>query len=144
MTEPVDFDPETAEPVTLNGKVWPVPKLAWCSLKKCRKELFELTWLINEVIAAKASPDNLSALSKVFQGLSNDDFDRLVMGPIHAGLTALHPALTREELESWPISEGDRQLAWMTVRRQSDMFVSRGGGEDGNPGEAGGAPRSPN
>jgi len=151
--DPAEFDPESALVVTLAGKQWPIPPLVWRDLKKCRAELLELTDTINRAVAAAAAiPDedadarmlrDMGVVSQVFQELSNDDFDRLVMGPIHAGLAAANPSLTRAEFESWPISEIDRQLAWLVVRTQSGLFLVREDGPDSQPGEIRGAPRSP-
>jgi len=80
----------------------------------------------------------------VVTSLANEDFDRLVMGPLFVGLSAAHPDLTRDELDSWPMTEFDRQLAWLTVRRQSGLFVIREASADDvetdeEPGEATGA-----
>ena len=137
--------------VALGGLVWPIPELAWCDLKKCRSQLLELTALINEAVAPSATfvhedeaariASNLALISTVFQGLSNEDFDRLVMGTLHAGLQAGHPGLSRAEFESWAIEEADRQVAWLTVRRQSGLFVQSAERlpDGAEPGEADGA-----
>jgi hypothetical protein len=148
MTEPADFNPEQTPVITLAGKNWPVPVLGWEQLQNCRDELLELTGRINDAIAADPLPDdagdeargdhNMAAMIKVFRGLKNEDYGRLVVGPIYAALTALHPSLSRKEFNSWPMLEGERQLAWLTVRTQSGMFTLR---DKGNaPGEETGAP----
>lgn len=147
MTEPVAFDPETTPSVTLAGKQWPIPELVWRDLRKCRAELIELTARINVAIAASPAPADESdlgrglrhmiVLERVFEDLSNEDFDRLVMGPIHAALCAAHPSLSKEELFSWRLTESERQMAWLTVRRQSLLFSSRAEGPE--PGEGDGA-----
>jgi hypothetical protein len=156
MTEPAEFDPATTPSVSLGGKSWPIPVLVWRDLKKCRRELIELNRMINDGLAASApDPDEepaarglrqLVVMGQVFGDLSNDDFDRLVMGPIHAGLAAAHPTLTRDELEGWPLTDSERQMAWLTVRRQSGLFVfvsvpeDEGEPEDAASGEETGAP----
>jgi len=141
QTEPVAIEPGTPA-VRLAGKLWPIPELAWRDLKKCRSALLALTDQINDVIAAAKDTSgedddvraqrNLAAVSLVFQALADDDFDRLVVGPIHAGLQAAHPTLSREEFDGWSFSEAELQLAWLTVRGQSGLFVLRAPGSDGN------------
>ena len=122
--------------VALAGREWPIPELVWRDLKKCRQQLLELSALIRTNIAAREpvasdagddvrAASDLLAMSEVLQGLSNEDFDRLVMGPIHAGLVAGHPSLTREELDGWVIDEPDRQWAWLVVRGQAGLFVKQ-------------------
>ena len=148
MTEPAAFDPEVMASVALAGRRWPVPELVWRDLRRCRKELLELNGRINEAAsasAAEAGEDeearsfrHLEILAQVFDGLSNDDFDRLVMGPIHAALQGTHPGLTRAEFDGWRTTETERQMAWLTVRRQSGLFVFKGE-ETSDPGEGGGA-----
>ncbi len=148
MTEPAENAPDGAAFITLGGKDWPVPVLAWRQLQKCRRELLELSSLINEAIAARPVPAdadddahlarNGEAMLGVFRGLSNEDYDRLIMGPIFVGLTALHPTLGRDEFDSWSSGEDDRQTAWLAVRRQSGMFMTRS--EAAPSGEAKGAP----
>jgi hypothetical protein len=140
--------------VALNGKLWPIPQLVWKDLRKCRAELLELSGRINAASAeTPAAPDDatdeeleargLAIVAGVFHGLSNDDFDRLVMRPIHAGLAAGHPELSLDEFYSWPIGEADRQLVWLAVRRQSGLFVFGGKAEEPDAGEAEGTALSP-
>jgi hypothetical protein len=148
-TEPSPFDPETTPCVTLAGKVWPIPELVWLQLSKCRRELIELNDMINAAIVADdgdGAGDETGAerlarhqhlVGQVFLALDNDDFDRLVMRPVHLGLTALHPTLGRDEFYGWPLTEAERQLAWLTVRRQSGIFAFRD--EEPAPGELLGA-----
>jgi len=144
MTEPAtEFDPETTPTVTLAGKMWPVPVLAWKQLQYCRMEFLELTASINAAIAAsddavevsgdkkRESEDargirHMGVLAEVLNGLSNGDFGRLVIIPLHSAVSALHPSVTRDEFAEWPITEGERQLAWLTARRQSGLFVMSG------------------
>jgi len=133
MTEPAEFDPETAVTALLAGKVWPIPELVWRDLKKCRAELLDLSARMSAAIDASPDVDgegdvgrsarHMAVMSDVFNGLSNEDFDRLVMGVLFAGLVAGHPGLTRAEFEGWVTSETERQFAWMVVRRQSGLFV---------------------
>jgi hypothetical protein len=155
MTEPAAFD-ETAVPaVTLAGRDWPIPELAWRDLKKCRQELLELTRRINAVTgadpgaadesAAARGVRHLALMSDLLEGLSNEDYDRLVMGPLFAGLVASHPTLTRAEVESWASTESERLFAWLLVRRQSGLFLSSAAPEPqveapADPGEGDGAP----
>jgi len=120
MIEPATADPDVPT-VTLAGQAWPIPELVWRDLKKCRRELIELTDKINA--SAGAGGDAFARMAAVFDGLSNEDFDRLLIGPILAGLQSLHPSLTRAEFETWRTTETERQLAWLTVRRQSGLFV---------------------
>ncbi|HEY2178097.1 MAG TPA: hypothetical protein VGH15_05895 [Caulobacteraceae bacterium] len=153
MTEPAPFDPATTTTITLAGKDWPIPELAWRDLRKCRRELLEMNGRINAAVAASEAeaPEGESedgrrgrhfvAMGALFADLTNEDFDRLVMGPILAALQAAHPDLKREEFEAWPSAEAERQMAWLTVRRQSGLFLF--GGEAGagdEPGEGEGAP----
>ena len=159
MTDTPALDPETTAQATLAGRLWPVPLLGWRSLRRCRGEFMELTRLINAAIAeapppADAADDaaigdrNLRIMAGVFDGLSNDDFDRLVVGPVHAGVAAGSPEVTRAALEALPVEEFEWQLAWLTVRRQSGMFALRGAASapaegDDPSGEGQGAARSP-
>jgi hypothetical protein len=156
MTEPAAFDPQTTPTISIAGKEWPIPELVWKDLRKCRKELIELNRLVGatvdglEVVEDEPVLDRavrqMAAMAEVFHDLSNDDFERLVMGPVLAGLQAAHPSLTPDEFYGWTIAEADRQLAWMTVRRQSGLFIFRGEASDdaqdqadADPGEAAGA-----
>lgn len=148
MTEPADFDPETTPAMSLCGKSWPVPELVWRDLKRCRSAIIELNGRLNDAIAA--APElpgateaervarNMGILGDVFDGLSDEDCDRLVVTVIHAGLNAAHPSITRSEFEGWRLTERDRQMAWLVVRRQSGLFVFQGD-EAPSPGEADGA-----
>jgi hypothetical protein len=134
LTEPADLDAEIPR-VTLAGKAWPIPELVWTQLRKCRRELIELNGLINAALAESAPAPDESALDRglrqmgvmeqVFLGLSNDDFDRLVMAPIYLALSGAHPDLSRDEFDAWRLTETERQLAWLTVRRQSGLFIFR-------------------
>lgn len=154
MTEPASFDPETQPTVTLGGRNWPIPELlGWRQLSRCRQQLLGLNSRI--AAAAKASPappdaddealvlHNVMVMSDVFTGLSNDEFDDLVQGPLFAALSALHPKLTREEFDGWPVTESERQFALLTVRRCSGLFVfgapETAPDEEPPPGEAQGA-----
>lgn len=147
MIEPAAFDPETTPAVTLGGKLWPIPELVWRDLRKCRKELLELNSRLNLALGAlegeAGEPDGaramryMAVLGDLFDGLSNEDFERLVMGPLHAALCAAHPQLTRDEFDGWRITEAERLAAWLVVRRQSGLFVF--GGEQAPSGEGPGA-----
>jgi hypothetical protein len=147
MIQPAAFDLATTPTVNLAGQAWPIPELVWRDLRKCRRELLELSGRLNDAIAAsRAPPDETEAarglrhmvvMDRVFDDLDNDDFDRLVMGVLHAGLVAAHPTLTRADFDAWPMTEAERRMAWLTVRRQSGLFVARRGGDE--PGEGGGA-----
>jgi hypothetical protein len=141
MTEPAQFDPETTPTVTLAGREWPIPELVWRDLRKCRAELIEMNGKINEALAASAAEQPMAVVARVFKDLSNEDYDRLVMAPIHAGLAVAHPELARAEFEAWSVSEADRQMAWLVVRRQSGLFFFGDAGP--SPGEAEGADQSP-
>lgn len=152
MTEPAAFDAEATPAVTLAGKVWPIPELVWRDLRKCRKELLELTDLINVAIAASPGHEgegdqaravrHMTAMELAIGELSNEDFERLVMGPLLAGLQAAHPSFTRDELWGMRLTETERQVAWIVVRRQSGLFAAKAD-EETVPGEAGGAAQSP-
>ena len=97
MIEPAIREADTPT-VVLAGKDWPIPELVWRDLRKCRKELIELTDLINAAMAAAITEDDpdegelqrglrrLGLITKVFDHLSNEDYDRLVMGPLLAAL----------------------------------------------------------
>lgn len=157
--EPAEFDQEATPCVTLMGKQWPIAELVWRDLRRCRGELIELNRMINAALAESApAPDESTAerglrqtgvMAQVFDGLSNDDYERLVMAPIHAGLASAHPKLTRAAFDGWRMSDYERQIAWLTVRKQSGLFVfldsEPGDSEPGDdsPGEADGAARSP-
>jgi len=152
MTEPAEFNPDETPSVVLAGKAWPIPKvLGWRALSRCRAELLDLTRRLNAAIKATAgSADetdderqvrHTTAMDEVFNGLSNEDYDRLVVGPMLAALQALHRGLTRDEFEAWELTEFERQLAWLAVRGQSGLFVTGKG--DPDPGEASGTSRIP-
>ncbi|MGC1300932.1 MAG: hypothetical protein WA840_01035 [Caulobacteraceae bacterium] len=148
MTEPAAFDAETTPAVTLGQQLWPVPELVWSDLKKCRRELIELNDMINAAAAAEPaeaeeSPAErgnrqLRVMGQLLDGLSNEEYDRLVMGPVLAALQAAHPTLTKGEFAVLRSTEAERQMAWLTARRQSGLFVFAGG-EQPAPGEASGA-----
>ena len=163
MIEPAEAYPEDAVLVELAGRQWPVPVLVWRDLKKCRYELIELQnrfndasrWLPPPLVdadddhadeAAKRekamSARNAQVLGSVFNSLPNEDYDRLVMGPIFIALHALHPKLTRDEFESWHSSEAERQFAWLMVRTQTGMFLAAAP-EDDDAGEAAGDTQPP-
>lgn len=151
MTEPAEFDAEATPTVTLAGKEWPVPELAWTQLKLCRAALLEVSTRINAATRAAKAPKSetasdrlsreLGLVTKVFAELSDEDYDRLIMAPLHAGLTALHPELKRAEFDAWRSTEFERQMAWFTLRRQSGLFVFRGEPTpEDDPGEGQGVP----
>jgi hypothetical protein len=133
MIEPATPGDVDIPTIALAGKDWPVPELVWRDLKTCRKELIELQGLVNAAIAASQGPAGESAaarglrylgvVAEVFEGLGDAEYDRLVMGVLLTALRAAHPGLTREEFEGWRTTEAERQLAWLTVRRQSGLFV---------------------
>lgn len=147
MIEPAEFDRETIPAVFIGGREWPIPELVWRDLRKCRQELIELNARVGEAVSASRGPEdeseidrgarNMVVLAQVFRDLSNDDFERLVMAPIHVGLCAASPALTRDEFFGWRTTEIERQLAWLTVRRQSGLFIFQG--ETTQSGEGSGA-----
>lgn len=148
MTEPADYDSETTPAVMLAGKPWPIPELVWRDLRKCRAELIELNTRVNEALERSDGPADEEPISRNFRqlgvlaaalnALDNDDFDRLVMGPIFVALRSLHPSLSRDEFDSWRTTETERQTAWLTVRRQSGLFVFSAGADE-EPGEEAGA-----
>jgi hypothetical protein len=146
MSEPAEIEPGVPT-VVLDGREWPIPELVWRDLKKCRAELIELNRLINDAVNAlppeKRDAGAMGAMSQVFNDLSNDDFDRLIIGPIVAGLQSLHPSITRDEFEAWTVSEADRQMAWLIVRRQSGLFVFRDAPPSDDEGEAQGESQPP-
>jgi hypothetical protein len=150
MTEPASLDPEVPRAV-LAGKEWPIPELVWRDLRKCRGQLIELNGRLSTAIAALDVVEgedvvarwtrHLGAMAEVFNALSNEDCDRLVMEVLFVALSAAHPSLSREEFESWRTTETERQTAWLVVRRQSGLFVfiNDGAGEADPSGEAAGA-----
>ncbi len=147
MTTPAPFDPSVTPSVVLAGQVWPVPELGWRDLKKCRSALIELNRRLNAAIAASVAASDeadeargarhMAAMADLFNGLSDEDCERLVMEPLLAALQAQHPGLTRAAFFGWHTSELERQLAWLTVRRQSGLFVIYAGADAA--GEADGA-----
>lgn len=138
MSEPTTFDPVTTPTVTLAGKEWPVPELAWLQLKRSRRAILDLQALINGAVKASdadAPPDEgpfeaagrrMAAMAGVFNGLSDDDYERLVVGVLHTALTGGNPQLTRADFDGWCATETERQIAWLVVRRQSGLFLSAG------------------
>jgi hypothetical protein len=125
--------------ITLAGKDWPIPELlVWRDLKKCRSELLELTARINAAVVI--SGDSMETVARLLDDLPNEDFDRLVMGPLLAAVQSLHPTVTRADFEAWPTTELERQFAWLKVRQHSGLFVFS---KEAAPGEADGAPSPP-
>lgn len=152
MNPSADFDPEVTPSMALGGQAWPVPPLVWRDLKKCRRAIVELNDLLNLAIDADPGPEGegrlersiryMVIMERVLDALPDEDYDRLVMGPVLAGLQAAHPAMTRAEFEDLRSTEAERQRAWLTVRLQSGLFMvvdAEGPAENPASGEAVGA-----
>lgn len=154
MTEPAEFDPKTTPAIELDGKKWPIPRLAVRQLREVRRPLIDLT---NRITAARVEAATLAgedpadiadamirAGSDAFADLSKDDYASLLTEVVYQGLTRAHPKLAREEFIDMPISDDEMITAWFVVRDQSGVFVKLDKTEDQPPGEATGANQSPN
>lgn len=120
MTEPAEFNEATDRFVLLAGRNWPVPDLVPRQMRHIRGPLREM----NQRLAA-ATDKHLGQ----FINLAEEDYERLLLRPVHQALTRAHPGLTFEEFLDWPVKETELLLAWFKVREASGLFVMAAEGE---------------
>lgn len=111
MTEPnktllADEDVPT---ITLDGKAWPVPRLAIKQNKRVAPLIAKRSKDIERL-----GPENLGALTEELM----EDVSTIIF----LGLQRGHKDLTREEFEDMPISPKELLGAFWTVAKQSYMF----------------------
>lgn len=128
--------PATPLSVMLGGESHPIPALlTWPTLKTCRARILDLTRRLADALdeaGARAEDESellwmtrrVRASDAVFAGLSDEDYDDLVVGVIYAALRQAEPALTREAFDAIPATEFERQRAWFAVRLHSGLFMS--------------------
>lgn len=118
--------------VTLGGKEWLIPPLAIRQQREVWAPIVKLNGLINEVKDGK--------VAEAFYGLTNDEWNALILKPVYVALTKANPELNEDEFLDMVVSGTDLIGAWFVVREQSRIFLSRG---DSDLGEAKAARKSP-
>lgn len=119
--------------VRLAGRDWPIPPLAVRQLREVRRPLIELT-------EALVATDSESTGERAFK-LSTAQYDAMIE-VVYQGLTRAHPELGREAFLDLAATDAELFLAFLTVRRQSGLFVEARH-PDAPPGEARAELRSP-
>lgn len=126
MTEPAYYNPETTPAVSLAGKLWPIPELAPRQLRLIRRDLIDITDLIQPRSAAPGDDADQRAVAvstgERVMKLPNDQFGKMLDIVFH-GLTRAHPALTKEEFDDWALADADVFAAFLIVRKQSGIYV---------------------
>ena len=112
--------------VTLGGRQWPVPELAIRQLRAVRRPLIDLT----DAIAATES----ETTGERVMTLSTAQYESMCE-VVYQGLTRAHPKLSRDEFLDLAASDAEIFLAFLVVRRQSGVYVTRDA-EASIPGEA--------
>jgi hypothetical protein len=128
MTNLADQSPPT---VTLGGRQWLIPELAIRQLRTVRRPLIDLT----DAIAASESETTGERVMK----LSTADYEQMVE-IVYQGLTRANPTLTREEFLDLPATDMEIFQAFLVVRAQSGLFVTKPASEARPPGEAAAEP----
>lgn len=115
MTEPAAYDANTPT-ISLGGRSWPVPELAIRQLRAVRRPLIDLSDAIAET-------DEASTGERVMR-LSTAQYEAMCE-IVYQGLTRAHPTLTRDEFLDLACSDAEIFLAFLVVRRQSGVYITR-------------------
>lgn len=128
MTTPAAYDEKATPVVILAGTKWPVPLLAPRQLRTGRRLIIDVTLALNPTLAdgddplKPVLPPKVTADEKLVV-MSNETYESLTE-IVYLGLTRLHPEMTRDEFLDMPITDAEMYLAFLVVRRQSQVYAA--------------------
>lgn len=111
MITPASFDESITPYIIIGGVKYPVPELVPRQLRHIRSALFELNSRLG------------NGVSDAFSSLSDEEYDRLLLGPVYWGMTRAHPELQKDQFLDMRWEDTELISAWFVIRKQSGLFV---------------------